>query len=282
MRNEKVYGQCEQITNLLNALKGKLPELPGFRSLSLYGSLAEGRADRYSDIDVMVTTDNLPDAKEQLLGVLERIGSIEFSWQINLFPDEWNNTILFREESYYHKLDLGLVDISAEQRIIPSEQTVVLCDQHRPPGQVASKSTAYAPQHGSIGHFLLGHLIGCTRYLKARRRGQTMTCYRFAAAAVDWNLALAYARLTGKHCFRSKLSTENYLELDRRISADQRATLMSDIDFSTGLAMDHTLRTSMKRMLEDGAYLAVMEDEILPPDVFNGISTFLDEELSHT
>jgi hypothetical protein len=189
---------------------------------------------------------------------------------------------LFREQSYYHKLDLGLVGTSAEHRIVPSERMVLLCDQRQDPGQVAAESAAYAPQHGSIGHFLLGQYIGCTRYLKARRRGQVMTCYRFAAAAVDWHLALTYARLTGNHHFRSKLSTENYLELDRIMSVDHRAALMSDLDFSDVSAMDCILQTVTGRMLEDGACLAVMVDETLPADVFGRMSKFLAEELRHT
>lgn len=47
---EVVCKQCKQITSLLNALKEISPELPSFRTLSLFGSLAEERADEYSDV----------------------------------------------------------------------------------------------------------------------------------------------------------------------------------------------------------------------------------------
>lgn len=212
-------------------------------------------------------------------GVLERIGSVEFSWKINLYPDEWNHTILFHDQSYYHKLDLGLIDASVEHRIIPSEQTVLVCDQPRIFYQVPEKSAAFVPQYDSIGHFLLGQLIGCTRYLKTRRRGQVMTCYRFAAALIEWHLSLVYARLTGNHQFRTKLSTIEYLDLDRLMPIGHRNALVSNLNFSDESAMDRILLTAMERMLEEGARLAVMAGETLPEGVFNRLSTFLAEEL---
>lgn len=282
MRDDQVYGHCEQITGLLNSLKELLPELPGFRSLSLYGSLAEGRADEYSDIDLIVMTDNVVDAKEQVLGVLERVGPIEFSWLMNLSSDEWNPTVVFLDQSYYHKLDLVLVGASAEHSVASSEQTVPLCDEPRVPVEVDGRSTAYAPEHGSMGHFLLGQMIGCTRYLKARRRGQTMTCYRFAAAAVDWHLALTYARLVGDPHFRSKLSTIEYRELDSLMPADHLSAIAASFDFSDGPAMDRTLLAAAERLLEDGSNLAAMTGESLPIDVFSRLTMFLTEELQPT
>lgn len=279
MPNSRSQDQYEQLTALLDALKETLPGLPGFRTLSLFGSLAEGRADGYSDIDMVVTTDDLTNAKAQLLGTLELIGPVEFCWVINLNPGEWNPTIVFREEGYYHKLDLGLVDASAVNRTIPDEQTVLLCNKHRP-AQAKIESSAYAPEHGSVGHFLLGQFLGCSRYLKARRRGKTMTCYRFASAAVDWRLALLYARLTGNPQFRSKLSTVTYLELDRLMPAGDCAALMSDIGYSDMATMDRTLQRAVEGMLKDGEYLAGMVEEDFPDSVFARIKEFLAGELT--
>jgi hypothetical protein len=279
MLADGLHGRCERITTLLDALKETLPGLPGFRTLSLFGSLAEGRADEYSDIDIIITTDDLANAKAQLFGTLEQIGPIEFCWVMNLPPDEWNPTVVFREESYYHKLDLGLVDVSTLNRTIPDEQTVLLCDQHHPV-QAPKESTVYAPEEKSIGHFLLGQFLGCTRYLKARRRGQTMTCYRFTAAALEWRIALLYARLTHDPHFRTKLSTVEYRELDRLVPTGLRDTLMSEVDFSNTTAMDSTLRTAMNRMLDDGVCLAEMVGESLSSEVFGNLLKFLDEQMA--
>ncbi len=265
---------------LLDAYKDTLPGLPGFRSLSIFGSIPEGRSDGYSDIDLIVETDDLPAAKEQVLGLLESIGPIEFCWAINLRPDEWNPMIVFRDEGYFHRLDLGLTDVSAENRTIPREQTVLLEDEPRACYQHPGESGAYVPEHGSIGHFLLGQFIGGVRYVKARKRGQPMTCYRFAAACVDWQLALMYARLKCDPGHRSKLSTPDYVEFDHLLSEDQRSSLLHSLDFSSLRAMDAVVTDSMDSMLRDALELAAMSSEAFPSAVFERMMRFVSEELA--
>lgn len=268
-----------QLVRLLDALKETLPGLPGFRSLSLFGSMAEGCADEHSDIDLIATTDDLPGAKTALLGLLEQIGPIEFCWVLHLRPDEWNPTIVFRDEGYYHKLDLGLTDARAVERTIPAEQTTLLIEGPGTATCAVRECQAYVPHEGSLGHFLLGQYIGCTRYLKARKRGQIMTCYRFAAAAVDWQLALVYARLTGDAGRRSKLSTDDYRKLDGLLSTDERAALLHGLDFSSLTAMDNTIQAAMSSMLKDALHLAATSGEEFPTEVFERMCAFVAEEL---
>lgn len=268
-----------QLVRLLDALKETLPGLPGFLSLSLFGSLAEGRSDGYSDIDLVVETDDLIGAKTALLGLLEQIGPIEFCWAMSFRPDEWNPTIVFREEGYHHKLDLGLTDVSAADRTIPTEQTTLLIDVPRSDICGVRECRGYVPQEGSLGHFMLDKYIGFLRYVKARKRGQTMTCYRFAAGGVDWQLALMYARMTGDAARRPKLSTPEYVKLDGLLSSDDRATLLPSLDFSSLTAMDSTVRAAMDRMLQDARQLAAISGEELQTDVFERMSRFVSQEL---
>lgn len=282
MSNNELHIKCERSASLFNALKEILPSLPGFRSLSLFGSQAEGRADEYSDLDVIVTTDDLPNAKTQLLGILEeQIGPVDFCWAINLRADEWNPIVVFRDEGYYQRLELGLTDTSAVNRTIPAEQTILLCEEPRNPVNVIKESDAYTPAEGSMGHFLLGQFIGCIRYLKARKRGETLTCYRFAAAAVAWSLSLQYARLIQNPHFRSKLSTDDFRKMDSLLSIEDRNALLSGFDFSKLIAMDCMVRITMDKMLEDGLFLAAMLGETLPTEVFERMSTFMAEELRY-
>lgn len=265
---------------LLDAYKDTLPGLPGFRSLSIFGSIPEGRSDGYSDIDLIVETDDLTAAKEQVLGVLEGVGPIEFCWAINLRPDEWNPMIVFRDEGYFHRLDLGVTDLSAVDRTIPREQTVLLADEPRTCDQHPGESGAYVPEHCSMGHFLLGQFIGGVRYVKARKRGQPMTCYRFAAACVDWRLALMFARLKEDPGRRSKLSTPEYVEFDRLLSDDERSTLLHALDFSSLAAMDAIVSDAMESMLRDAGALAAVSGETLPTGIFHRMSDFVLKELS--
>lgn len=265
---------------LLEACKETLPQLPGFRSLSLFGSMAEGCADGYSDIDLIATTDDLPGAKTALLGLLEGIGPIEFCWVMNFRPDEWNPTIVFRNEGYFHKLDLGLTDAQAVEPSIPIGQTTLLIEGQTTPTPAVRECNGYVPQEKSLGHFLLGQYIGCCRYVKARKRGQPLTCYRFAGAAAQRRLAFRYARLTGDPGFRSNLSTWDYQRLDALLSPEDHAALLHGLDFSALATMDAAVRTAMGSMLTDALELAAISGEALPTDVFERISAFVAEELS--
>ncbi len=187
-----------RLDDLLQRLTECLPGLPGFQTLSLFGSMAEGRADGYSDIDLIVTTDDLPAAKQHLLGVLQAIGAIEYCWVISLRPDEWNPTIIFTGEGYYHKLDIGLVAATAINRTIPVEQATPLVTRTGDlPHAMPCRSQTYMPPEGSVGHFLLGQFLGGIRYLKARKRGQPLTCYRFVSAVADRCLRAFYIHLAG-------------------------------------------------------------------------------------
>lgn len=72
------HSSHERLRDLLEAVQTVAPGPPGLRSLSIFGSLAEGRTDGYSDIDGIIVTDDLPEAKKQLLRLLERVGPTEF------------------------------------------------------------------------------------------------------------------------------------------------------------------------------------------------------------
>ncbi len=264
---------------LLDQLKLALPSLPGFRSLSLFGSIAEGRADAWSDIDMIVTTDDLPRAKSSVLGLLEEcIGPVEFCWAINLRPDEWNPMIVFREHGYYRRLELGLAATNAVNRTIPPEQTVLLIDT---PGVATAprQSGAYVPESGSIGHFLLSQYIGGIRYCKARHRAQPITCYRFAAAAADWCARALYDRLTGKPSLDRKLSTSEYIELDRLASPEHKSALLADVDFSNPSAMDRAIYALLCRITDHAQSLASSAGEQLPDAVIERFLHFVRDEV---
>jgi predicted nucleotidyltransferase len=266
---------------LLQRLIACLPGVPGFRTLSLFGSVAEGRADGYSDIDMILTTDDLPAAQHAVLDVLEAgVGPVESCWAIALRPDEWNPTIIFSEEGYYHKLDLGLVASTAVTPTIPPEQTTVLVTQ--PVGHQrasAPESTAYLPPYGSVGHFLLGQLLGGNRYCKARKRGQPLTCYRFVSAAADWCLRALHVRLTGKVMWQGKLSTEEYAVLGGLDTGGRGRTILAALDYSTPEKMDQSLCGIFRHLYELCGEISAMQSEVLPVGMFERMLDFMRTEL---
>lgn len=264
---------------LLEDLKLALPGLPGFRDLSIFGSIAEGRADGWSDVDLMVTTDDLEKAKSSVVGLLERkVGPVEFCWAINLRPDEWNPTIVFSNHGHYHKLDLGLAASDAADRTIPREQTTLLIDVPQPCEAFLAPCTAYCPEAGSVGHFLLSVLISGPRYMKARRRGQPLTCYRFLSAAAELCACALYSRLCGEMSHGWRLSTVEYAALDRLASPEQTAAFLTALDFSSPTAMDHAMYRILCQLCDHAQDLARTRGEDLAQDVIECLLRFMRDE----
>ncbi|MHB0998336.1 MAG: nucleotidyltransferase domain-containing protein [Armatimonadota bacterium] len=276
---EEQVKSMQALEALLDSLKVVLPGLPGFRSLSLFGSLAEGRADAYSDIDLIVATDDLSRAKLEVMGLLEQLGPIEFCWVMSLRSDEWNPTIVFSNEGYYHKLDLGLVGSTIVNRTIPVEQTVLLTEKPVIAVTGIQSGMIYTPEYGSIGHFLFGHFIGASRYMKARKRGQPITCFRFATAQSTWCASLLYSRLTDNSTSISTLSTERYKALDKLASDEQRSAFLQCVDFSTPASMDRGMYSLICMLVDDARALAGKTGEVFPDDIIHRFLQFARREL---
>jgi predicted nucleotidyltransferase len=94
--------------NLLRRVIEALRDLPGACELYVFGSLADGTADAYSDIDLEVTTRDAATSATALDGVLTIVAPIEVDWQMATPDDTHPRTILFRGEAYYHMLDIDL------------------------------------------------------------------------------------------------------------------------------------------------------------------------------
>lgn len=270
-----------RLDSLLQRLVGVLPSLPGFRTLSLFGSLAEGRADGYSDIDLIVTTDDLDAAREQLLGTLEEIGPVEFCWVLPLRPDEWNPMVAFATEGHYHRLELGLVASGAKDRTIPEEQTKLLVAEPAPGRDAVRRTTqAYVPANGSVGHYLLGDVLGGgIKYVTARKRGQPMVCYRYAVAAADRCLSAWYSEVTANDRLGARLSTDEYKRLHSLVTPAQSAAALAALDFSTPQAMDRAVRTILAQLTRHCEVIAKARGEALPAEVFARVLRFVDREL---
>lgn len=274
----------EHLHHLLQRVTACLQGLPGFQTLSIFGSFAEGRADGYSDIDLLVTTDELQAAQQHLLGILESVSPVEACWVIGVRPDEWNSTIILSEEGYFHRLDLGLVSTDAADPLFLPARTKILATRTADlPDIVPCQHQAFTPPYGSVGHFLLGQYLGGLRYVKARKRGQVLTCYRFVSAAADWCLCVLYAHLTVNQLpWPSKLSTGEYTSLDRLDVEGRGRAILTALDYSTPENMDQSLCGVMQQMHRLCQEIAAMRNERLDDGVFQRMLAFMRQELGVT
>jgi len=104
---------------------------------------------------------------------------------------------------------------------------------------------------GTFEHLALGLLLAGIRYAKARKRGQNLTCWRFASAQSEWLWAFLHARLTGKAACAKKLDTLQYVALDSVLDHKEVSSLLRMCDFSSTQKMDTSFVQLLKRSTDE-------------------------------
>lgn len=277
--------QIDGPRNLLQRVSEALRDLPGACELYVFGSLANGTADAYSDIDVEVTTRDLAASAAALAEVLTTVAPIEVDWQLPTPEDEVVRTILFRGEAYYCKLDISLRAFGQVHNGDPGvrKSQVRLWRIETPAYSSQSISNnVCAPRPGSPGHFVVGQLLGGIRYVKARKRGQDWTCWRFASAQVDWLVSMLWGRSRNWADPGRKLTTWEYVELDAAMRDDKALMPLSAWDFSTPAAMDDGFCRLLERTIALAREKAESLGENMPSDLAESLMRFIRVELGRT
>jgi len=290
MKQDKIQLQI-RLNNLLSRLCEVLRDLPGASGLYLFGSLAEGKSDAYSDIDLEVSTIDFPASFAARHSILERVGPIEIEWPIAHSTDEWASTILFEKESYYHKVDIGLVAASQVGDVSEKLQrkSVVIwkgCSMSNP--SPATSTHVHVTKPGTPGYFIIGQLLGGIRYVKARKRGQHLICWRFASAAAEWLATLLYEQSRGLPSNKvkgwmepgRKLNTWEYVELDGILDPVEREMYLKALDFSTPTTMNHNLCRLLEQMVTLIEIKAEITGVIIPRGSIQRLLSFIKTELS--
>lgn len=273
------------LTARLDRLQDRLTEglrhLPGATSLYLFGSRSVGQADPYADIDLQVHSVDLPAARAVWPQFLEHVGPIEVAWPVRSAADNTVFTILFRDESYYHKVDIGLSD---------GETPVSVTTATTPPVQLWSqqatastwpspKTEAYVPASGAIGHLVMDELIASVRYIKARKRGHSLTCWRFLRSKPDRLLQLMAEQAHRWNPRESPLTTWDYRALDEAIGSDERTQLVQHLNCSDPQAMDHGCYWFTRRIVQLAQQKARTQNEPIPEDIIDRHLSFVRTEL---
>jgi predicted nucleotidyltransferase len=268
--------------NLLQRISAALRDLPGASELHLFGSLADGTADAYSDIDLEVTTRDLAASASALADVLTTVAPIEVDWQLPTPEDEVVRTILFRGEAYYYKLDISLRAFgqihNGASDVRKSRVRLWHVEPHAFSGQGKSNYVC-APRPGTPGHFVVGQLLGGVRYVKARKRGQDWTCWRFASAQVDWLATMLWGRSRNWSDPGKKLTTWEYIELDAAMRDDKGRMPLSAWDFSTPAAMDDGFCRLLERTIALAREKAENMGKSIPLDLAESLMRFIRVEL---
>ena len=226
-----------QIQGMITSL---LEECPLVKNVESLGSLSHATDDAYSDVDLRVCVNDLPGmivARHQVLGKSFRA---ETEWIVHLRSDSFCSTLLLAEESCYHKVDLEFF----------SDENISLQELHTQAFSGECPAGLYLPTPGITGHFLVGQLLGGTRYAKARKRGQDLTCWRFCSSMVDWLCTLLYEQGHGWLDLHRKLNTEEYTWLDSVLDSQIGLDIRAALDFSSPNTMNTAVAMLLDRMIE--------------------------------
>jgi hypothetical protein len=252
----------EDILNLKDRMVTVLCAVPGMTNVSVFGSCADGHCDKFSDIDIHATTISMDLTLPKLYRALSGIGDIQLEWPIPSDPQSWAATIIFEHLSPLQKLDVSIESVSTGSSKNDQEQANAVGGFDSPD---ATPSGAYRPEIGSPEHYVISQLLGITRYVKARRRGHRLSCWRFASALVDAVIALEYANIVDDSWVLAGLTTQEYRDADLRLDPLPRDALIGGLDFSNPNAMDRTVMSLVEKLVAN--YHALESSMQIPDNV---------------
>jgi hypothetical protein len=268
-----------RLDNLQSHVADELRTLPGATELYLFGSQAEAKSDEYADIDLQVGVVDLAAARTIWPHFLERVGPIEIALPLQATPHNTAFAILFHGASYYHKVDIGLSDASAPAPFASMGTFVQLWSQKPAASVITAQTTnAYIPAYDTTGYLLIDDLLSSVRYVKARKRGHHLTCWRFVRGKPDRLLHLMYEQLYGWQR-QAQLTTWDYKKLDHVLQGETHERLLCRLDFSTPRKMDEHFYWFTERIVDLAWQKAQAQQEIIPADVVERLLVFLRAEL---
>ncbi|MDQ3656883.1 MAG: hypothetical protein M3457_17650 [Chloroflexota bacterium] len=236
----------DRVDALFGEIAIALRSVPGARALYAFGSIPNGTYDEFSDLDLTLVTEDFETSLAQRHQYLGRVRPVLLDWCIERTESSWAGTILLSGTSPYQKVDIGIVTMERELEWSHRPGCTRIWEQASGPGSIAGdgmpSQPGYEPAVGSFEHFIVGHLLGVTRYLKARRRGNTFTSWRFAHALAEAVLATVYTSSIDSPLLEGKLTTAEYVDLDRRLPGDRAAMYFEHLCYAGENGMDESVR----------------------------------------
>jgi hypothetical protein len=264
------------LIHLDGVISAALRSVPGSTELRRFGSLHCKTGDCYSDLDYQLFT---TDPNQVLRTVLTRVDPhipVEAAYRIDTHGAGWAASLITDKTSLFHKVDLGVLPVDRlddwlrghPSTLVWKQPAFTACDER------INDVPAFIPEPGTQEHYILGELLSATRYVKARKRGQILTCWRFASSLVRSTLKIRLAHVTNQAFDAVTLSTEDYLTADRLFSTADRVMLLQHADFSSNRSMDHCVQQCVANLLELSASAAI------PPTLRARFRHFIEAELA--
>jgi hypothetical protein len=273
------------LDDLQTRLMDRLRILPGATDLYLFGSRATDAGDAYSDVDLEVFTADVIAAQEVWPRFLECVAPIGVAFPLigalaGMTADA-AYTVLFHNESSYHTVDIGLRRTAERAEFTASIPSAIrLWSQESADVRLLPPaSAAYIPAPGSAGHLIFDELISGVRYVKARKRSQPLTCWRYMRNRPQRWLQLVSDELRGWPKPSPGLTTWDIKLLDARLRTAQHDEFERHLDWSDSRKMDGSFYWFTQETVALALRRAETQHEDVPLDLVARLLAFAPEEL---
>ena len=263
----------------------QLHGVPGATDLFLFGSRATSTSDLYSDLDLELFTTDVVSARPVWPRFISRVAPIEVAFPLSGallgMKADAAYTLLFRGESCYHTVDIGLRP-SIDEAMFASNISEALRLWHQEPSNVhpyAIPGEVYIPAPDSAGYALVEELLCGVRYVKARKRDQVITCWRYMRSRVQHWLQLVSAEQRGWSEPRRSLTTLDFKALDGQLNRLERDEFERHLDWATPDKMDYNGHWFTQQIVSLVLRWAETRYEEVPSGVVARLLAFMSDEL---
>lgn len=180
-----------KVKKLSQKLLSVFENLELVEKVKFYGSLAKGEEDKFSDLDLEIQVSDFEKLSRNIYKILDKIGKFYVVFPIKNLPGNVVLTILWKNLSFYQKLDL---------RIKSKQKSLV-------------KNALKLDFNENFRQFY-DFFIGATRYVKHRKRGGQISAYKFYRSSLDSLMKLLYLDIPAKRYTSGKITTEHLRQLD--------------------------------------------------------------------
>lgn len=112
--------QSHWFSSILKTLTAKLKDNQAVHAMWLEGSVAQGRGDDMSDIDLWISVDDRKHREiiDIIKGTLEKIGELDIDFEMNQpHPQLSHQVFHFKNDSEFHTIDINLQDVSRKIKL---------------------------------------------------------------------------------------------------------------------------------------------------------------------
>lgn len=195
---------------------------PEVNAIYAFGREVDGQPDCYSDVDLIVYSNDLAASQHKCADVLASVSPVLGTYCIVLEPRTLAQMVIFRDYSPYQKLDFSITDdVSAKQSFAPLACLYQREAEHQP-SKTCIEQTG---QRQALGNWLNDVLFSIPRFTKCLfRRDRDM--YRRWVGAVEHLAVMLHERYFGwSREHRYRLQAHEYKALNKHLSPEDQDLL---------------------------------------------------------